>query len=77
MQFRPWGLAIRPQGGEVGLAAGIRGLELPYLVIAVTPHGEVVLRSYVSADVPRSFGDDLKNVADELTAPPEPGDTTH
>ena len=58
MQFRPWGLAIRPQGGEVGLAAAIlevilgeadalirqplkdRGLELPHLVIAVTPHGE-------------------------------------
>jgi hypothetical protein len=54
-----------------------RGLELPHLVIAVTPHGEVVLRSNVSADVLRSFGDDLKNVADELTAPPEPGDRTH
>ena len=26
-------------------------------------------------DVVRSFGEDLKNVADELTAPPEPGDT--
>jgi hypothetical protein len=25
----------------------------------------------------RSFGEDLKNVADELAAPPEPGDTTH
>ena len=23
MQFRPWGLAIRPQGGEMGLAAAI------------------------------------------------------
>jgi hypothetical protein len=23
----------------------------------------------------RSFGEDLKNLADELTAPPEPGDT--
>jgi hypothetical protein len=33
--------------------------------------------SNVSADVLRSFGEDLKNVADELTAPPEPGDTTH
>jgi mono/diheme cytochrome c family protein len=33
--------------------------------------------SNVSADVLRSFGEDLKNVADELTAPPAPGDTTH
>jgi hypothetical protein len=39
--------------------------------------GEVVLRSNVSADVLRSFGEDLKNVAEELEAPPEPGDTTH
>jgi hypothetical protein len=54
-----------------------RGLELPHLVIAVTPDGQVVLRSNVSADVLRSFGEDLKNVADELTAPPEPSDTTH
>ena len=33
----------------------------------MTPDGEVVLRSNVSADVLRSFGEDLKNVADELT----------
>jgi hypothetical protein len=54
-----------------------RGLELPHLVIAVTPDGQVVLRSNVSAGVLRSFGEDLKNVADELTAPPDQGDTTH
>ena len=54
-----------------------RSLELPHLVIAVTPDGEVVLRSNVSADVLRSFGEDLKNVADELEAPSKPGDTTH
>jgi hypothetical protein len=54
-----------------------RGLELPHLVIAVTPDGQVVLRSNVSADVLGSFGEDLKNVADDLTAPPKPGDTTH
>jgi hypothetical protein len=53
------------------------GLEVPHLVIAVTPDGEVVLRSNVSADVLRSFGQDLINVADELEAPPGPGDTTH
>jgi len=54
-----------------------RGLEFPHLVVAVTPDGQVVLRSNVSPDGLRSFGEDLKNVADELTAPPEPGDTTH
>src|ERR1044072_2284722 len=54
-----------------------RGLEVPHLVIAVTPDGQVVLRSNVSADVLRSFGEDLKNVADELEAPPKPADTTH
>jgi hypothetical protein len=54
-----------------------RSLALPHLVIAVTPDGELVLRSNVSADVLRSFREDLKNVADELEAPPKPGDTTH
>jgi len=53
------------------------GLEVPHLIVAVTPDGEVVLRSNVSPDVLRSFGEDLKNIADELEAPPEPGDTTH
>jgi hypothetical protein len=52
-------------------------LEVPHLIIAVTPDGEVVLRSNVSPDVLRSFGQDLINVADKLEAPPKPGDTTH
>ena len=34
-------------------------------------------RSNVSADVLRSFSKHLKNVADELEAPPKPGHTTH
>jgi hypothetical protein len=51
-----------------------RGLELPHLVIAVTPVGEVVFRSNGSADVLRSFSENLENMADELT---NPGDTTH
>lgn len=54
-----------------------QGLELPHLVLAVTPDNKIVLRSNVSADVLRSFGQDLLDVADELTAPPEPGGTTH
>ena len=53
------------------------GLDVPHLVIAVTPGGEVVLRSNVSPDALRSFGEDLKNIADELKASPKPGDTTH
>jgi hypothetical protein len=53
------------------------GLEVPHVVVAVTPDGEVVLRSNVSPDVLRSFGEDLKNIADELEAAPKPGDTAH
>jgi len=53
------------------------GLEVPHLVVAVTPDGDVVLRSNVSSDVLRSLGEDLKNIADELEATPEQGDTTH
>jgi hypothetical protein len=54
-----------------------RGFEFPHLVVAVTPDGQTVLRGNVTPDGLRSFSEDLKNVADELTAPPEPGDTTH
>ena len=50
---------------------------MPHLVVAVTPDGEVVLRSNVNPDVLRSFGEDLKNIADELEETPEPEDTTH
>ena len=53
------------------------GLEVPHLVVAVTPDGEVVLRSNVSPDVLRSFGEDLKNIAEELESAPQSGDTTH
>ncbi len=52
-------------------------LAVPHLVIGVTPDGQVVLRSNVSPDVLRTFGQDLINVADELEAPPKQGDTTH
>ena len=52
-------------------------LKVPHVVVAVTPGGEVILCANVSAGVLRSFGEDLQNVADELTAPPQPGDTTH
>jgi hypothetical protein len=51
-----------------------QGLELPHLVVGATPDNQTVVRSNGDADVIRSFGEDLKNVADELTAPPEPGE---
>ena len=54
-----------------------QGLELPHLVVGATPDNQIVVRSNGDAEVIRSFGEDLKNVADELTAPPEPGDTRH
>ena len=54
-----------------------QGLELPHLVVGTTPDNQIVVRSNGDAEVMRSFGEDLKNVAAELTAPPEPGDTTH
>jgi hypothetical protein len=53
-----------------------RQLEVPHLVVAVTSDSQVILRSNVDPGVLRSFGEDLITVADELAAPPEPGDTT-
>lgn len=41
------------------------GLEVSHLVMAATPDGEVVLRSNVSSEALRSFGENLKNIADE------------
>ena len=49
------------------------GFEVPHVVVAVTPEGEVILRSNVSAEVLRSFGEDLTNLADDLTATPKLG----
>ena len=43
-----------------------RGIEFPHLVVAVTPDGEVVLRSNVSPDALWCFGEDLIKVADEI-----------
>jgi hypothetical protein len=54
-----------------------RALEGSHLVVGAPSNGAVILRSNVSADVLRSFGQDPINVADQLAAPPEPGDTTH
>ncbi|GEP61048.1 hypothetical protein [Reyranella soli] len=54
-----------------------RGLKLPYVVFGVTAGGEILLTSNVPPNVLRSFGDDLKNIADRLEASPTRGDTTH
>jgi hypothetical protein len=43
-------------------------LAVPYVLISVTPDERIVLCSNVSADVLRSFGDDLQNAADEIEA---------
>jgi len=51
------------------------GLEVPHLVVAVTPNGEVVLRSKRQSRL-RSFSEDLKNIADELDVA-RAGDTAH
>jgi hypothetical protein len=53
------------------------GLEVAHVVVAVTPQGQVIFRSNVSAEVLQSFGEDLTNLADDLTATPKLGDTTH
>jgi hypothetical protein len=49
-------------------------LKLPHLVLAVTADSKIVLRSNVSADVLRSFGKDLIEVADELECAPATAD---
>ena len=51
-----------------------QGLELPHLVVGGTPENQIVLRTNGDPEVMRSFGEDLQNVADELT---NPDDTTH
>ena len=53
------------------------GLEVPHLVVAGTPEGEVVLRTNVNADVLRTFGEDLQHIADKLEAKSAPDDTKH
>ena len=53
------------------------GLNVPHLVIAVTPDSEVILRSNVSPDVLRSFAQDLIDVADEIEETTDSGGTTH
>ena len=59
---------VLAEADVLGLRLKEIGLEVPHLVVAVTPDGEVVLRCNVSPDVLRSLGEDLKNLADELEA---------
>ena len=53
------------------------GVEMPHLVIGVTPNGEVVLRSNANPDILRAFAEDLVQIADEVEASPGPHETTH
>src|SRR5215204_5572217 len=45
-----------------------KGIDLPHLVVGATPDDQIVLRTNGDPDVVRSFGEDLKKVADKLTA---------
>ena len=74
---RTLGEALAEADALIRLRLKEGNLNVPHLVVAVTPDGEVVLRSNVSPDALRSFGEDLKNIADELEAAPTPDDTTH
>ncbi|GEP61208.1 hypothetical protein [Reyranella soli] len=47
-----------------------RGIEYPFLVVAVTPDRQVVWHSNVSPEGLRSFGQDLIDAADQLEALP-------
>lgn len=51
------------------------GIEAPHLVVALTSD-QVILRSNVSEDGLRSFGEDLIGVADQLKVEPELERTT-
>ena len=46
------------------------GVEMPHLVIKVTPNGEVVLRSNASPDILRAFAEDLVQIAAGVEASP-------
>jgi hypothetical protein len=62
-----WQMSSEPSKGlaEADVLVRLRlkeaGLGVSHLVMAVTPDGEVVLRSNVSSGALRSFGEDLKN----------------
>ena len=47
-----------------------RGLEVPHLVMAAPPDGEVLLRSNIRPESLRSLGEQLIDVAGEMATPP-------
>ena len=53
------------------------GLEAPLLILGATPDNQVILRGNVDMEGVRTFGESLQAVADEISASPSPGDTTH
>jgi hypothetical protein len=52
-------------------------LVVPHLLIAATKDGQAVLRSNVDPDTLRSIGEDIIEIADEITRQPTEGGTTH
>ena len=50
-------------------------LGMSHILAGVTPDRKVVLHTNVSPDVLRWFGEDLKNIAQDITAAPKPGAT--
>jgi hypothetical protein len=52
-------------------------LNVSPILAGVTPDRAVILHTAVSPDVLRWFGEDLKNIAKELEAPPKRRGATH
>ena len=50
-------------------------LNVSHILAGVTPDRKVVLHTNVSPDVLRWFGEDLKNIAQDITAAPKPDAT--
>jgi hypothetical protein len=65
------GEILREADALIRLRLKDQGVELPHLVVGATPDNQIVVRSNSDAEVMGSFGEDLKNVADEVIAPPE------
>lgn len=53
------------------------GLEAPLLIVGATPDDQVVLRGNVDMEGVKLLGETLQKLANEITALPEPGDTSH
>ena len=66
-----------PDLARSGLNEVIEDAPLQQKGVARDSRGRRMLRSNVSPDALRSFGEDLKNIADELEAAAAPDETKH